>query len=260
MIRESVASNSKQAMMILTPGNGVSFQRRTSTGGLTTSTTVAGVAAPYWVKVVRSGTTFTGYSSSDGATWSLVGSDTISMSTNVLFGLALTSHDNALLCTATLTNVAATAGAVVRIEAESPLLTAPMVNATDPGAFGGKYVLTSVANSGTGSWTFSAPSATTYYVWCRVLSPNEQQDSFFVKMDSGAEDTYDSAQGTWSPNWQWTRLNGRGGTGIPLTINPRTFSLSAGSHTLTFRGRETSTKLDRILITTDGSFVPTEAP
>jgi hypothetical protein len=135
-----------------------------------------------------------------------------------------------------------------------------MVMSSDPAAFGGNYIATSVANSGTGAWTFSVPAAGTYVVWCRVLSPTSQQDSFFVKMDSGAEDIYDTAQGTWSPNWQWTRVNGRGGTGVPLTLNPRTFSLSAGSHTLTFRGREASTKLDRVIVTDDASFVPTEVP
>jgi hypothetical protein len=135
-----------------------------------------------------------------------------------------------------------------------------MSKVTDPGAFGGQYIQTSTENSGTGAWTFSVPSTATYYVWCRVRADSYQHDSFFVKMDSGGEDVYDAAEGTWSPNWQWTRLNGRGGTGVPLTLNPRTFSLSAGSHTLTFRGREVATWLDRVIVTNDPAFVPTETP
>ena len=260
MIRESLAANSSQAMMVLTPGNGVAFQRRKTTGGVTFHTGGASVVAPYWVKIVRSGSTFSGYSSPDGVNWSLVGSDTISMATNVYFGLALTSHNNAVLCTAKFDSVNASAGSALRIEAESPVLTAPMASAASSGAFGGQFIATSVANAGTGSWAFSVPAAATYYVWGRVLSANDQQDSFFVKMDSGSEDVYDTAQGTWSPNWQWTRLNGRGSSGVPLSINPRSFSLSSGSHTLTFRGREAGTRLDRILLTTDPLFVPTEAP
>jgi hypothetical protein len=182
------------------------------------------------------------------------------MNTNIYFGLALTSHNNAVLCTATVNNFSATTGVVLRVEAEAPVLTAPMASVSDLSAFGGKYIVTSVANSGTGAWTFSVPVAGTYFVWCRVQSPTPQTDSFFVKMDSGAEDVYDTSEGTWSPNWQWTRVNGRGGTGVPLTLNPRTFSLSAGSHMLTFRGREPSTKLDRVIVTNDTLFVPTEAP
>ena len=135
-----------------------------------------------------------------------------------------------------------------------------MASAVDSGAFGGKLARTMVADAGTGDWTFSVPSPGTYVVWCRVKSANAYEDSFFVKMDGGTEDVYDTAEGTWSPSWQWTRLNGRGGAGVPLTLNPRTFSLSAGSHTLEFRGRETNTRVDRVIVTNDLSFVPSEAP
>ncbi len=148
----------------------------------------------------------------------------------------------------------------VRIEAESPVLTAPMVSVSDSTAFGGKYIVTSTANSGTGSWAFSVPSSGTYYVWCRVQAPTSEKDSFFVKMDSGAEDVYDVAWGNWSSIWQWNRLNGRGGTNVSLTLNPRTFSLSAGTHTLVFRGREPQARVDRVIITNSASFVPTETP
>src|SRR5256886_13189564 len=47
---------------------------------------------PYWVKVVRSGNTFTGYGSPDGATWTQFGSSqTINMAQNVFAGLAVNS-------------------------------------------------------------------------------------------------------------------------------------------------------------------------
>jgi hypothetical protein len=130
---------------------------------------------------------------------------------------------------------------------------------SDSGAFGGQYVRTLSANAGTDAFTFTAPSDGTYYVWGRVRAVDEVHDSFYVKMDSGSEDVYDVVT-SWGTSWQWTRLNGRNGTSTPRTLNPRTFSLSAGSHTLTFRGREADTWLDRVIVTNDGSFVPTEAP
>ncbi len=105
MIRETLAADSKHAMMALTPANGLVFQRRPTTGGTTDSTLGAAVSAPYWVRVVRTGSTLAGYSSPDGATWTLVGSTTISMSSSVLAGMPLTSHNNSLLCSATLDNV-----------------------------------------------------------------------------------------------------------------------------------------------------------
>ena len=57
MIRDTINSNAKHAMMVVTPGNGVSFQWRASTGGSSSDTTSGGKTAPYWVRLVRSGST-----------------------------------------------------------------------------------------------------------------------------------------------------------------------------------------------------------
>ena len=135
-----------------------------------------------------------------------------------------------------------------------------MVSTADGAAFSGLYVASAVSEAGTTAWSFSVPTPGTYVVWCRVKSPSPSKDSLYVKMDSGAEDIYDTAEGTWGPNWQWTRVNGRGGSGVPLTLNPRTFSLSAGSHSLKFRAREPDTRVDRVIVTNDLAFVPTETP
>lgn len=106
MIRESLASNSKHAFMLITPSNGISFQSRTATGGSSSITAGGSVAVPYWLKVVRSGSTFTGYKSTDGISWTQVGSNTtISMGTSVYVGLAVTSHNNSTLCTSTFSSV-----------------------------------------------------------------------------------------------------------------------------------------------------------
>jgi hypothetical protein len=75
-------------------------------------------------------------------------------------------------------------------------------------------------------------------------------------MDS-QEDLYDMAYGTWSNQWQWSRVNARAG-GAPLTLNPRIFSLSKAQHTLVFRAREAGTIIDAVLITNVLDFVPTD--
>jgi len=95
MIRDTVNGGSMQAMMVITtPGtNGASFQYRTATNGASaTSDSSAVVAAPYWVKIERVGSTFTGYTSADGKTWSTVGTTVIEMPDPVLIGLCVTSH------------------------------------------------------------------------------------------------------------------------------------------------------------------------
>lgn len=105
MFRESLSPDSKNASMVITSRQGASFQRRISTGGASTSTAGGSGAAPYWVRLVRSGGTFTGYKSSNGTSWTLVGTATISMVNDIYVGLALSSHANFTLCTAKIDSV-----------------------------------------------------------------------------------------------------------------------------------------------------------
>ncbi|MDE3099526.1 MAG: RICIN domain-containing protein, partial [Verrucomicrobiota bacterium] len=89
-----------------TPGNGVSMQYRNGTG--TSAVDLGrqtGLTAPYWVKIVRSGNTFTGYSSPDGSTWTQVGSISVTMASGVDAGLAVCAHNNTALNTSTFDNV-----------------------------------------------------------------------------------------------------------------------------------------------------------
>jgi hypothetical protein len=113
MFRATTATNSPHALMLVSRSNGVAFQRRLTTGGSSTSTGVTGIVAPCWIRLVKSGTTLTGYYAPDNAgapsTWVLVGSDTIDLGSNFLAALAATSHNNGTLCTATFDNVASTA-------------------------------------------------------------------------------------------------------------------------------------------------------
>ncbi len=105
MIRETLSATSRHAMMDITPSMGQEFLRRYSGGGETSVSGGGSMAAPYWVKVVRNGSTVSGYSSSDGTSWVLVRSETIQMGASVYIGLAVTSHNNSVLTTATFDNV-----------------------------------------------------------------------------------------------------------------------------------------------------------
>jgi hypothetical protein len=79
---------------------------RASTGGNTTGQSVSNVTLPYWVKVIRSGNSFSGFGSPDGVNWVQIGtSQTIPMAQNVYIGLAVSSDNNSLLATATFDNV-----------------------------------------------------------------------------------------------------------------------------------------------------------
>ncbi len=146
MIRASLNANAANAFIALTPGNGVTWQYRSSSGGSTTWNQTTGLNAPYWIRLARSGNTFTGYRSADGTNWTQQGTTTISMGAAVYVGLALTSHNNSSLCTATFDNV-----------------TAPGWPASAPPA--APTGLAAVAGSGQVALSWNASSgATSYYV------------------------------------------------------------------------------------------------
>ena len=106
MIRDTLDADSTQAMMVVTPAQGVSFQRRTAAGDNTSKTDQAGITAPYWVKIERDiGGFVTASYSADGVSWMQLGSEAISMNIPMYVGLALASHDAALTCEATFSNV-----------------------------------------------------------------------------------------------------------------------------------------------------------
>lgn len=120
-----------------------------------------------------------------------------------------------------------------------------------------KFITSGVTELGTAAYIVNIPSAGTYRVWARVVAASWASDSIYVAFDAGAEDVFDMAEGTWSPNWQWSRVNGRGGTSRPATLNPRTFALAAGRHVLRLRIREGYASIDKLIITNDPNFRPT---
>lgn len=113
MMRDTSDPASKEVLAALTPGNGFSFDYRDTSGGATTYISGGPGAAPNWVRLVRAGSTFTAYQSIDGVNWTATGSATISMSTSLSLGLAVTSHNNTTLGTATFDNVSVTGAGLV---------------------------------------------------------------------------------------------------------------------------------------------------
>jgi regulation of enolase protein 1 (concanavalin A-like superfamily) len=110
MFRNALTTGSANAFVALTPDNGATFQWRSNANGSTNASTFIGAAIPYWVRLTRSGNSFTGYRSSDGVTWTQIGSTvTLSMSSTVYVGLAVTSHASDTLNTSLFSHVSVTA-------------------------------------------------------------------------------------------------------------------------------------------------------
>ena len=109
MIRESLTPDSRHAMMVASVGSGYAFQRRPDPGAYSVHTSGGSGTPPGWVRLVRSGTLFEAYRSTNGSTWSLVGSDHIPMGSTVYVGLAVTSHNTSAATTAVIDSLRVTA-------------------------------------------------------------------------------------------------------------------------------------------------------
>ena len=92
MIRESLDPDSRHAMALVSAGKGARFQRRVNAGADSKQTGGGSKGAPAWVRLVRAGTTIEAFRSSDGESWSSIGSDVIPMAETVYVGLAVTSR------------------------------------------------------------------------------------------------------------------------------------------------------------------------
>jgi hypothetical protein len=105
MIRENFSAGSKQVLVAVTANGSSVFQRRIRTDELTWNTDGPPAYVPYWVRLIRTGDTFTGYASKDGINWQRVDSITVPMGKTVYIGLALTAHNNSELNSALFDHV-----------------------------------------------------------------------------------------------------------------------------------------------------------
>src|ERR1019366_2588140 len=90
MFRNDSTAGSANVSIVQSYGNGVSFQWRSIAGGRSSNSAVGGINPPTWWKLVRSSSTFTGFYSADGSNWVQVSSQSVTLNTNVLAGLAVT--------------------------------------------------------------------------------------------------------------------------------------------------------------------------
>jgi regulation of enolase protein 1 (concanavalin A-like superfamily) len=108
MMRQTLDAGSAQAMMLVSRGSGLAFQRRTVTGGTSAHTSGGAGTAPVWLKLSRSGPVVTASVSSDGASWRVVGSTSMSFSGAIYVGLAVTSHSTSVVATGVFDSVTVT--------------------------------------------------------------------------------------------------------------------------------------------------------
>ncbi len=119
MMRNDLDANSATAMMIIAPdpanpenlgGPGHSFQHRATKGATMgnanfTKPALTPGGFPHYLRLVRSGNTFTGYISETNGTWTQIGTANILMNNTIFVGLATTSHSDGAITEAVYQNV-----------------------------------------------------------------------------------------------------------------------------------------------------------
>lgn len=146
MMRDSSSATSPYALVAVTPGSGVTFQyRATESTAAVVKATLNGVAAPCWLRLVRTGSNFTAFYATDsGGTagaWQAVGAAqaiTFPAPTNSI-GLAVTSKVDATVCTTVFDRL----GGTVKLGGERSVTLTPAAGAS------GSAVVTLTAGDGT---------------------------------------------------------------------------------------------------------------
>jgi outer membrane protein assembly factor BamB/regulation of enolase protein 1 (concanavalin A-like superfamily) len=102
MLRASTDPGAPYYAIFTTGGNGAIVQYRTAAGNSTSQLTGVTSGAPIYVEVVRSGNTYTAYTSTDGTNWTSYPGSAVTipgLSGSILGGMADTSHSQSVTST-----------------------------------------------------------------------------------------------------------------------------------------------------------------
>jgi len=141
----------------------------------------------------------------------------------------------------------------IRIEAEWGVCSGTYyVKTGDPGASGGKYIVSPVrgAYAGIAEYTVNIPKDTTYWFWVRLISPDDQHYALVFQVDQTPEWLWSTLPGSRdSTRWQWDRVLNNSG-------RPASLRLGKGLHKLYLKSAHDNVKVDKILLTWQSSYIP----
>jgi PA14 domain len=105
MIRASLRPDAPHVLLAATPDHGLALLRRESPVQSTEAQPADSPSAQPWLKLVRLGAAVSAFTSSDGVKWSWIDTQSLDADEAVYIGLAVCSHDNSKLGTATFDQV-----------------------------------------------------------------------------------------------------------------------------------------------------------
>jgi hypothetical protein len=182
MLRNSIPGSGASlgyAVLAVTPGNGVALQwDNSSSGGLNQyQATGSSITAPVWLKLVRSGSTITGYYSTNGTTYTQVATATLTgANTSEDVGLFASSHSSGVSGQAVFSNYSSS---------NSPFATFANTAAT-------------LVNDSNGDFTIDSAGAD---VW----GSTDQYGSIYVPGGAGTSNTTTVELTTQDDSAEWTK-------------------------------------------------------
>jgi regulation of enolase protein 1 (concanavalin A-like superfamily) len=106
MIRASLQADAPHVMLAATPEHGLALLRREAPAQRTEAQPADSPTAQPWLKLVRLGSVVSAFTSSDGVKWSWIDTESLAADDAVYIGLAVCSHDNSKLGSASFVQVA----------------------------------------------------------------------------------------------------------------------------------------------------------
>jgi PKD repeat protein len=283
MIRSGLTAGAAHVILDVRPTGAVEFMTRRSNGGTTAFIADAAQSPPAWLRLVRAGSTVTGYVSRDGSQWNQVGSTSISLPSTTYVGLAVTSAQSGVLNASTFDSVAVTSGGTVPTTASSSSGDI-VIYASDVPATGrhGTWQVASDATSPNGiklttpdqaaaatsvalasprdyvDVSFSASAGIPYRVWLRLRARNNaiSNDSVWVQFSDalvGGSPIYRmnttsgllvNLESSTAGPLGWGWKNGAHWLSQPTAVNFAT----SGAHTLRIQVREDGVEVDQIVL------------
>jgi regulation of enolase protein 1 (concanavalin A-like superfamily) len=280
MLRASTAADAANVLIDETPDGTIEMLERSASGTSTFGVAGASLPMPGWLKLTRSGSSVTGSISPDGSTWTTVATTTLSIGTDALIGLAVTSHDPSRLNHAMFDNVSvngsggspppATSDVVIYAE-DVTALRGSWTTGNDATAADGWRLTTpnvGIANTPNAlasptdyfDVTFSAAAGVPYTLWLRMQATNNDKlnDSVWVQFSDATSNgsavyplnTMSGLLVNLATDGTGGSLNGWGWQNSAYWLSQATtvvFSTS-GTHILRVQVREDGVSIDQIVL------------
>ena len=281
MIRESLDPKSKYASVVVraagstTPPEGAELRVRDVVGTKSRVIASRDYKMPNWIKLARSGSTFTSWTSTDGVSWTVLGSVTIPMATNVLIGTSAASARYGVWITARFENVSVRTSAqqpstVVIRASDVTRLVGNWTKVADPTAADATALHNPNANAvkiatalatpvNYFETTFSAQAGVAYHLWVRLKAQNNYfgNDSIYVQFSDAENPSQAPIYRINTPTaaavvlqetdngpireWGWAD-QGWNGNGTHI------YFAESGTHTIRVQQREDGVMIDQIIL------------